>query len=162
MATGWFTGTVPITVPVGSSFAETARTAQRSFDSGLYLAHVPFDRVLELGATERGLRAPDPGVPMVSYLDATAAPLSPAVVAEWNRINGRIFSEMGAANQVGMWVNQFGSGTWITVAFPNNPVARASVQEYVDAFRSVCVAVAEGRHDDVPTPRVNELDLRSA
>ena len=35
MTTGWFTGFVPITVPVtATSFADTARAAQASFDSG--------------------------------------------------------------------------------------------------------------------------------
>jgi mycolipenoyl-CoA---2-(long-chain-fatty acyl)-trehalose mycolipenoyltransferase / long-chain-acyl-CoA---trehalose acyltransferase len=162
MTTGWFTGTVPVTVPVGSSFADTARTAQSSFDSGLHLAHVPFDRVLELAASERGLRRPDPGVPMVSYLDATAAPLSPAVVAEWNALQGRIYSEMGAANQIGMWVNQFGSGTSVTVAFPNNPIARESVTRYVEAMKSIYIRVAAGQGEMVSVGQFSDLDLRSA
>ena len=35
MTQGWFTGLVPVTVPVdATSFAETARAAQESFDSG--------------------------------------------------------------------------------------------------------------------------------
>jgi mycolipenoyl-CoA---2-(long-chain-fatty acyl)-trehalose mycolipenoyltransferase / long-chain-acyl-CoA---trehalose acyltransferase len=146
MTTGWFTGTVPITVPVtATSFFDTARTAQASFDSGLDLAHVPFDRVLELAASGRGLRRPQPGVPMISYIDATLAPLSPAIVAEWSGMNGRIYSELGAAHQIGMWVNRFGNGTSITVAFPNNPIARESVTRYVEAMKSVYVNVADGR-----------------
>jgi hypothetical protein len=151
MTTGWFTGTVPIAVPVNaSSFAETARAAQISFDSGLDLAHVPFDRVLELAAVERGLRQPEPGVPMISYLDATIAPLSPAVVAEWNGLNGKIYSELGAAHQVGMWINRFGNGASVTLAFPNNPIARESVTRYVDAMKSVFLRVAEGRGELAP------------
>lgn len=162
MTTGWFTGTVPVTVPIGTSFADTARAAQASFDSGLHLAHVPFDRVLELSASTNGLRRPDPGVPMVSYLDATAAPLSPAVVAEWNALRGRIYSEMGAANQIGMWVNQFGSGTSITVAFPNNAVARESVERYVEVMKSVYLNVAEGRCRQLPVNEFTGLGVRSA
>lgn len=146
MTTGWFTGTVPITVPVtATSFVDTARAAQASFDSGLDLADVPFDRVLELATSERGVRRPEPGVPMISYLDATLAPLSPAIVAEWSGLNGKIYSELGAAHQVGMWVNRFGNGTSVTVAFPNNPIARDSVTRYVEAMKSVYVHVAEGR-----------------
>lgn len=154
MTTGWFTGTVPITVPVdASSFAETARAAQASFDSGLSLAHVPFDRVLELAAG-RGLRQPEPGVPMISYLDATLAPLSPAVIAEWNGLNGKIYSELGAAHQVGMWINRFGNGTSVTLAFPNNPIARESVTSYVDAMRSVFLRVAAGRGELAVVPEL--------
>jgi mycolipenoyl-CoA---2-(long-chain-fatty acyl)-trehalose mycolipenoyltransferase / long-chain-acyl-CoA---trehalose acyltransferase len=161
MTTGWFTGTVPVAVPVTStSFGATARAAQASFDSGLELAHVPFERVLELAASERGLRAPDPGVPMISYLDATLAPLSPAVVAEWNGMNGKIYSELGAAHQIGMWVNRFGNGTSVTMAFPNNPVARESVNRYLDAMKSVYVRVAEGRAEMAPAADLVELDLR--
>ena len=49
MTTGWFTGLVPITVPVATaSFGAAAQAAQQSFDGGMDLAHVPFERVLEL------------------------------------------------------------------------------------------------------------------
>ncbi|HKP40607.1 condensation domain-containing protein [Mycobacterium sp.] len=159
MTTGWFTGIVPIAVPVtATSFTETARAAQTSFDSGLELAHVPFDRVLEL-ASECGIRKPDPGVPMISYLDATLAPLSPAVVAEWNGLNGKIYSELGAAHQIGMWVNRFGNGTSVTVAFPNNPIARESVARYLEAMKSVFVRVVVGRGEMAPVADLVDLDL---
>jgi len=163
MTTGWFTGTVPISVGVtATSFADTARAAQASFDSGLDLAHVPFDRVLELAASERGLRKPEPGVPMISYLDATLAPLSPAVVSEWNGLNGKIYSELGAAHQVGMWINRFGNGTSVTLAFPNNPIALESITRYVEAMKSVFVRVAEGRGEMAPEGDLVDLDVRSA
>lgn len=159
MTTGWFTGIVPIKVAVtATSFVDTARAAQMSFDSGLDLAHVPFDRVLEL-ASDCGVRAPDPGVPMISYLDATLAPLSPAVVAEWNGLKGKIYSELGAAHQIGMWVNRFGSGTSVTVAFPNNPIARESVARYLEAMKSVFVRVVEGRGEMAPVADLVDLDL---
>lgn len=70
MTTGWFTGIVPISVPVQNmSFAEVARAAQASFDSGMHLANVPIERVLELAESVPGIRKPEPGVPMLSYLD---------------------------------------------------------------------------------------------
>jgi hypothetical protein len=103
-----------------------------------------------LAAAERGLRKPEPGVPMISYLDATVAPLSPAVIAEWNGMNGKIYSELGAAHQVGMWINRFGNGTWVTLAFPNNPIARESVTRYIEAMKAVFVRVAEGRGEMAP------------
>jgi mycolipenoyl-CoA---2-(long-chain-fatty acyl)-trehalose mycolipenoyltransferase / long-chain-acyl-CoA---trehalose acyltransferase len=158
MTTGWFTGTVPVGVPVTpTSFIDTARAAQASFDSGLELAHVPFDRIVEL-ASECGVRNPDPGVPMISYLDATLAPLSPAVIAEWNGLNGKIYSELGAAHQIGMWVNRFGTGTSVTVAFPNNPIARESVARYLEAMKSVFVRVVEGRGEMAPVADLVDLD----
>lgn len=57
--TGWFTGLVPITVPVASGlFDSAARVAQISFDSGKDLATVPFDRVLSWHAPKRAEAAP--------------------------------------------------------------------------------------------------------
>jgi hypothetical protein len=165
MTTGWFTGTVPVTVPVtATSFGATARAAQASFDSGIDLAHVPFDRVLELAGTARGLRKPDRGVPMISYLDATLAPFSPAIVEEFDGSKARIYSEVGAANQVGMWVNRFGNGTSVTVAFPNNPIARESVTRYVEAMQHVFVLVAEGRGEMAPVTKsgAREVDTLAA
>jgi hypothetical protein len=144
MTTGWFTGLVPITVPVSeASFGDTARAAQASFDSGIDLANVPFDRVLELATPELSLRRPDLGAPMLSYLEASP-PLSPAVISQLNELDGRVYSDVGAAHQVGIWVNRLGKGTTITVAFPDNPIARESVVRYLEALKSVYVRVAEG------------------
>lgn len=143
--TGWFTGTVPITVAVdASSFGATARSAQVSFDAGLSLAHVPFDRVLELADDSLGLRSPDPGVPMVSFLDAGLPPLSAGIIAEWERMNGKVYSDARAAYQVGLWVNRGERETTVTVAFPDNPIARESVDRYVTAMTAVYQAVADG------------------
>ena len=146
MTTGWYTGVVPITVPVdGTSFCDIARAAQASFDSRADSAHVPFDRVLELATSELRLSKPRPGVPMLSYFEAGLPPLSPAVISQWKELKGRIYSDVGAAHQVGMWVNRLGRGTTITVAFPDNPIARESVLRYLDALKSACVRVARGR-----------------
>jgi hypothetical protein len=160
MTTGWFTGTVPVSVDVvPESFATTVRSAQGAFDSNLPLAHVPFERVLEL-AGDHGVRKPDPGVPMISYMDGTLAPLSSSVVGEWDTLNGKIFSEMGAANQIGMWFNRFHHGTSVTVAFPNNPIALESVTRYMDALKSVFTRVAAGRGELAPVGDL--VDLRTA
>lgn len=145
MTTGWFTGLVPMSVPIGS-FAETAKAGQQAFDSGMPMKDVPHDRVFELAeGTDLGLRTPEPGVPMLSYLDAGLPPLSPAVIAQWEAMNGKVFSDARAAYQVGMWVNRTEKSLSVTVAFPNNPIARESVTRYVDAMKAVYARVAEGR-----------------
>lgn len=163
MTTGWFTGLVPITVPVGTdAFGETARAAQESFDSGLDLAHVPIERVLELGAESHGLRAPEAGVPMLSYLDVGL--LSPGVIAEWQRLNGTIYSDSRSAYQVGMWVNRVEQETTVTAAFPSNPIARESVLRYLQAMKAVYLSVVEGRDfalEDIAADMV-DLDLKTA
>jgi mycolipenoyl-CoA---2-(long-chain-fatty acyl)-trehalose mycolipenoyltransferase / long-chain-acyl-CoA---trehalose acyltransferase len=143
--TGWFTGVVPISVAVDpSSFGATARMAQESFDNRLHMAHVPFDRVLELADGGLGLRAPNPGVPMVSYLDAGLPPLSPSIIAEWERMNGRVYSDARSAYQIGLWVNRTERETAVTVAFPNNPIARESINRYLSAMMAVYLGVADG------------------
>src|SRR6202008_1238803 len=74
---GWVTGFFPITIPVNaSSFGDTARAAQASFDSGKGLANVPFNRVLELAPW---LRMPQGRVPLLFHLDASIPPLSNVV-----------------------------------------------------------------------------------
>lgn len=144
MTTGWFTGLVPLTVPVNSgSFGETARKAQASFDARGDLAHVPFDRVLELADGRFGLRGAGPGVQMVSYLDAGLPPLSPAIIAEWERMNGKIYCDSRSADQIGIWVNRTERETVVTVAFPDNPVARDSVQRYLNVMKQIYVRIAE-------------------
>jgi mycolipenoyl-CoA---2-(long-chain-fatty acyl)-trehalose mycolipenoyltransferase / long-chain-acyl-CoA---trehalose acyltransferase len=146
MTTGWFTGLVPIAVPISAtSFSDMARAAQESFDSGIGLANVPFDRVLELAAGQQRVRKPSPGVPMLSYLDAGLPPLSSEIIAQWVGMNGKVYSDVGAAHQVGMWVNRVATGTTLTVAFPSNPIARESVTRYVDVMVAVFRDVLDGR-----------------
>ena len=89
--TGWFTGVVPITVPVAAApFGDIVQAAQESFDSGADLANVPFDRVLEMAPASVGLKRPKPGVPMISYIDTGVPPLSPAIIAQWEGLNGKL------------------------------------------------------------------------
>jgi mycolipenoyl-CoA---2-(long-chain-fatty acyl)-trehalose mycolipenoyltransferase / long-chain-acyl-CoA---trehalose acyltransferase len=143
--TGWFTGVVPVSVVVDAeTFGTTARAAQKSFDDRMSLAHIPFDRVLEIADGAYGLRAPDPGVPMVSFLDAGLPPLSASIVAEWERMNGKVYSDARCAYQVGFWVNRGERETTVTVAFPDNPVARDSITRYLEAMAAVYLEVADG------------------
>ncbi|MGO8939098.1 MAG: condensation domain-containing protein [Mycobacterium sp.] len=160
--TGWFTGLVPITVPVAASFGDIVCAAQASFDSGAALANVPFDRALEMAPPELGLKKPTPGVPMISYIDTGVPPLSPAIVAQYEGLNGRLYTDDRAADQIGMWVNRREQGTTVTVAFPNNPTARESIVRYTDAMKSAYVRVAEGRFAPVPFANVAQLDLKPA
>jgi len=144
MTTGWFTGVVPVTaVADPADFAGTARRAQHSFDDGLHLAHVPFERVVELGGSV-GVREPDPGVPMLSYLDAGLPPLSPTVIAEWEAMNGKLYTDARSAFQVGMYVNRVERETTLTVSFPDNPIARESISRYVHVMQEWFLRVAEG------------------
>jgi hypothetical protein len=161
--TGWYTGLVPITVPVAAaSFGDIVCAAQASFDAGADLANVPFDRVVEMAPPELGLKKAQPGVPMISYIDTGVPPLSPAIVAQMEELNGRLFCDDRPADQIGMWVNRTEQGTTVTVAFPNNPIARESIVRYMDAMKSAYVRVAEGREAALPFANVAQLDLKPA
>jgi len=143
MTTGWFTGLVPITVPVTAGlFEDVTREAQTAFDLGRDLATVPFDRVLELAPPEVGLGRPRPGNFVMSFLDASIAPLSTVANSD---LNFRIYDEGRVSHQVSMWVNRFDHETTVTVLFPDNPIARESVARYIEAMKSMYVRVACGR-----------------
>jgi len=141
---GWFTGLVPVSVPAGATlFPDAARAAQAAFDSGLELATVPFDRVVELAPPAMGLTRPRPGNFVMSFLDASIAPLSTVANSD---LNFRIYDEGRISHQVSMWVNRFQHETTVTVLFPDNPVARESIDRYLGAMKSVYARVADGGH----------------
>lgn len=143
MTTGWFTGLVPVTVDVDAGlFERAAHSAQASFDSGIELATVPFDRVLELAPPAAGLGRPRPGNFVMSFLDASIAPLSSVANSD---LNFRIYDEGRVSHQVSLWVIRLQHETKVTVLFPDNPIARESVGRYIDALKSAYVRVADGR-----------------
>jgi hypothetical protein len=147
VTTGWFTGLVPISVPVGAGlFVDAARTAQLAFDSGIDLATVPFDRVLELAPPEARLGRPRPGNFVMSFLDASIAPLSTVANSD---LNFRIYDEGRVSHQVSMWVNRYQRETTVTVLFPDNPIAHESVSEYIAAMKSVYVRTADGKRSRI-------------
>jgi hypothetical protein len=140
MTPGWFASFIPITVEVaGLSFGDVARAAQESFDSAKPLGDVPFDRVLELAPPELGLRNPERDVPMLSYIDVRNIPLS----SEWEKLNVGIYGDSRLSDQVCVWVNRFEEKTTLTVSFPENPIARDSVERYAHAMQSVYRRAAE-------------------
>mgnify|MGYP007064620810 CR=1 FL=1 len=69
---------------------------------------------------------------------ATHSHASPTRTAEWHR-------DARSAYQIGIWVNRGERETNVTVAFPNNPIARESLERYVAAMKAVFVGVADGR-----------------
>ncbi len=141
MTTGWFTGLVPITVTVAAGlFEKAASAAQASFDSSIELATVPFDRVLELAPPEVGLRRPRPGNFVMSFLDASIAPLSSVANSD---LNFRIYDEGRVSHQVSMWVIRLRQETKVTVLFPNNSIAGESVGRYLEAMKSAYARVAD-------------------
>lgn len=156
VTTGWFTGLVPISVPATTTFFDdAARTAQACFDSNIDLSTVPFDRVLELAPPRMGFGRPRPGNFVMSFLDASIAPLSSVANSE---LDFRIYDEGRVSHQVSMWVNRFQRKTTVTVLFPNNPVACESIVRYIAAMKSVYLRVADDGNGRMPGGNLVESD----
>ena len=146
MTQGWFTGLIPLTIPIAAtSFSDAAWAAQAAFDSGLGLTRVPYYRVLELAPW---LKWPRPNFPVTNFLHGGAAPLNAILAA----------AEMGLANNIGIYpdgrfsyqltiyIFRYGEGTVMAIMHPDNPIARKSVTRYMDAMKSVSVRVAASGH----------------
>lgn len=146
MTQGWFTGLIPITIPIAAaSFADAAWAAQSCFDSSLDMAKVPYYRVLELAPW---LNWPQLNFPVSNFLHGGAAPLNAILAA----------GEMGLADNIGIYPDgryshqltiytfRYGEGTAMAIMHPDNPVAQKSADRYLEAMRSVCVRIAESGH----------------
>jgi hypothetical protein len=146
MTQGWFTGLIPITVPIGAAaFSDAAGAAQASFDSGLNMAKVPYYRVMELAPW---LKWPQPNFPVSNFLHGGAAPLNAILAA----------ADMGLANNIGIYpdgrfsyqltiyIFRYGEGTVMAIMHPDNQVAKKSVTRYMQAMKSVSVQVADSGH----------------
>lgn len=153
MTLGWFTGLIPITVEVpGTSFADVARAAQASFDSGTDVANAPFDRVLELAPW---LRRPQAGYPLLNFLDAGLPPLSTFLTAQLEGANIGLYGDGRLSDPLLTWVVRLEKMTMMAVLFPDNPVAHESVARYATAVKSVYAHVAEG-HGALPLSNVGQ------
>jgi mycolipenoyl-CoA---2-(long-chain-fatty acyl)-trehalose mycolipenoyltransferase / long-chain-acyl-CoA---trehalose acyltransferase len=152
LTTGWFIGYVPMTVPVASSFGETARAAQASFDSGRDLANVPLDRVLELAPW---LRKPEWGAPLMFYLEAGIPPLSAVTNSQLGGLNAGHYGDGSVLlGRINIRVLRLENETQLVVVFPKNPIASESVSRYVKAMKSAFTSVAEGRTAIAPPQSV--------
>jgi mycolipenoyl-CoA---2-(long-chain-fatty acyl)-trehalose mycolipenoyltransferase / long-chain-acyl-CoA---trehalose acyltransferase len=143
-AMGWFTGMIPFAVPVDpTSFRETARAAQASFDANMDLAKVPFSRVLELAPW---LRKWGTNFTMINYMDAGLPPLSAVVVSHIDRSNASVYCDPRDPAYVYLSVIRLFDEVSLVVNFQNNPVARESATRYAKAIKAVFTSVADG-HD---------------
>ncbi|MDT5069990.1 MAG: mycolipenoyl-CoA---2-(long-chain-fatty acyl)-trehalose mycolipenoyltransferase [Mycobacterium sp.] len=146
MTQGWFTGLIPVTVPIAAtSFNDAAYAAQVSFDSSLGMARVPYYRVLELAPQ---LNWPQPNFPVSNFFHGGAAPLNAILAA----------ADMGLANNVGIYPDgrfsyqltiytfRYGEGTAMAIMHPDNPVAKKSVTRYMEAMKSIAGRVADSGH----------------
>jgi hypothetical protein len=139
---GWFTGVVPLDVPVNSaSFEETARAAQASFDSNLGLADVSFNEVLKLAPW---LRPWGPNCTMVNYMDTGLPPFSATVASHMTDANLRVYCDPRDPAHLYISIIRLFDELSIWVNLPDNPTARESVTRYLRALKGVISRVTDG------------------
>jgi hypothetical protein len=142
MTIGWFTGFVPVTIPVdASSFGNTARAAQDSFDSRKDLANIPFSRVLELASW---LSMPQERVPLLFHLDTSSPLLSAIINADLDVSSMKVYHDGRVPARFDLRVNRYDNETHVVVFFPNNRTARESVDRYIATLQSIYSRAAEG------------------
>jgi hypothetical protein len=126
MTMGWFTGIVPITVPIDpNSFEETARATQASFDENVELAN-------------------GPQYTMMNYMDAGLPPLSAVVASALKGANATAYVDGRTPAFLYSSLIRLFDEVSLMLSFPDNPVARESADRYVEILKSIFVRVAEG------------------
>jgi 2-O-sulfo trehalose long-chain-acyltransferase len=144
---GWFTGVVPLTVPVNpTSFEETARAAQESFDENLDLANVSFNDVLKLAPW---LRQWGPNCTMINYMDTGLPPFSATVTSLMKDSNASIYCDPRDPAHLYISVIRLFDEVSIWVNVQNNPIAKDSVARFLSALKSVFKRVVDGRQTGV-------------
>ena len=155
MTVGWFASLIPITVPTaGETFAQAARTAQKSFDDAQRLADVPVEWVLELATPdELGIKLPTQLPMMLSFLDFRKIPLN----GLWAETKFGTYGDSLSHGWVNMWINRQAANTMVTISFPDNAIARESVLHYIATLIQVFARVAMATSDEavVVAPQVN-------
>jgi hypothetical protein len=145
MTVGWFAGLFPVAVPIGSgSFPDMVRAAQKSFDGNKPLAGVPFERVLELTTAEQlGIELGARSELMLSFLDVRKIPVADL----FEQTNFGTYGDNLSHGGVNIWITRHIDKTTVTISFPDNPVARASVHGYIAALRrAFTVALESNAH----------------
>lgn len=134
MSVGWFTALIPVTVQTAATtFPDAARAAQKSYDLAKKLAGVPMEKVVKLATPDMAIRSPASPPKMVSFLDFNKMPLSELLI----NTNFGLYGDDLSRGGINMWINRHPQNTTLTISFPDNPVARESVQRYATALTEV-------------------------
>jgi hypothetical protein len=111
------------------------------------LANVSFNDVVKLASW---LRKWGSNCTMINYMDAGLPPFNATVTSRLDDSNVRVYCDPRDPAHFYISVIRLFDEVSIVVNFPNNPIARESVNTYVDAMKSVFARVAEGRYEGAP------------
>lgn len=133
-AAGWYVGLVPVEMSLGQ--AGTFTQALASVDAGVRrhtaLTHVPHPRISQLlNVTEAPRFA-------VSYVDTRFVPGAES----WGDRDRALRSRIHNLDEVYLWINRTPTGMNLSMRFPNNEVAAASLHALVAELTAVLRSVA--------------------
>lgn len=141
---GWYVALVPVAFPIGirASFERTVARAQRAYENGIRLKNTAVHRVLELAPADSGIAVgPHWSNPMISYVDARDF-----VGSEFFDIaRSGLYGNRAASEEALIWINRLPHETTISVIYPDNPIAHASVRRYLDTLGGIIRSAAAER-----------------
>ncbi|NDK92317.1 condensation protein [Gordonia desulfuricans] len=133
-AAGWYVGLVPASITLGDAPSFSAALA--SVDAGVRrhaaLTHQPYPRIAALAGMLDTPRF------AVSFVDARFLPGA----ATWTDRDRALRSRIANNDEVYIWVNRTTEGMNISLRFPNNEVAAASIHAMIGEFAAVLRDVA--------------------
>ncbi|WP_280266607.1 condensation domain-containing protein [Nocardia wallacei] len=138
---GWYVTLVPVAFPIGPTTPLTRMltVAQRAYENGLRLGPTSFHRVVELLPSDSEINArPGWSTPMISYVDARDF----TGHEFFDEVTAGVYANRAASEEVLIWINRLPAGTWLSVIYPDTPVAHDSVERYVTAVHAVFAAAA--------------------
>ena len=74
---------------------------------------------------------------MLSFMDMNRFPMDSNIAQEWHEANWRVFINQGMAAQVALWFFRTPRGLSLTMAYPENPIARSFMHRYVEMLKNV-------------------------
>lgn len=133
---GWFSGIVPVAIPVGGcTLEETMALAQATYSAARRLSGIPPAAVADLVGSDGLPPAAAWSAPLVSFWDAFRQTPGDAVL-RWLAHEGCSMLDAGVSEQVGLWVNRSEAGASVTVAVPDTPEAHQARDRLVAGIRT--------------------------
>lgn len=133
-AAGWYVGLVPVRLDLGSAptFGAALDAVDADVRRDVALTHLPYPRMAELGGMMQAPRF------AVSFVDTRHLPGATA----WDDRDRALRSPSPDADEVYLWVNRTAAGLNVSLRFPNNEVAAASLHAVLAEFGTVLREVA--------------------
>ncbi|MFT4127138.1 MAG: condensation domain-containing protein [Gordonia sp. (in: high G+C Gram-positive bacteria)] len=134
-AVGWYVGLAPVDISLGdaSSFATALAPVDTAVRRHAGVAHAPYPQIAALAGMAEPPRF------TVSFVDARHLPGA----ATWDDRDRALRSRARNHDEVYLWINRTSRGMNVSLRFPNNEVAAASLHALITELGTVMRTVAE-------------------